>query len=76
MTANKDPETVSITIQCLKCGETFPAPILVSPKSKVDSSALAKNMVQCKHCGEMTRCDKENVVARFEDGTSIGNDEI
>ncbi|MCK7542936.1 hypothetical protein MLC59_01965 [Marinobacter bryozoorum] len=74
--SNLDPETLSITVKCLKCGGKFPSPIFMSPKSTFDSSVLENNVVQCTVCGQMTGCDKENFVARFKDGGFVGNDAL
>ena len=71
-----DVKTLSITIKCLHCGGKFPSPIFMTLYSSFDTATLFGNSAQCPHCRKMTGCNKENFVARFEDGGFVGNDAI
>lgn len=73
---NYDPKTVSITIKCLNCDNNFPSPIFMGSWKSFSTSTLIGNKAQCPHCKKLTGCNKENFVARFEDGGFIGNDAI
>lgn len=71
-----DAETQSITIKCLNCGGKFPSPIFMTPYASFSTATLTGNQAQCPHCAKMTGCNKENFVARFEDGGFVGNEAI
>lgn len=49
---------------------------ITSYSSPFSTATLTGNQAQCPHCGKMTGCNKENFVARFEDGGFVGNDAI
>ncbi|TZG41276.1 hypothetical protein FZZ93_01020 [Halomonas eurihalina] len=72
----KDPKTISITIKCLHCGEKFPSPMFMTTRGVFSTATLTGNKAQCHYCNKMTNCNKENFVARFEDGGFIGNDAL
>ncbi len=63
-----------ISIRCKSCDEWFPSPIFFENTDSFDSSMLYNNRAQCRHCGQMTGCDKENLRVRFEGGGFLGLD--
>jgi hypothetical protein len=67
-------KTESIEIRCQHCRKWFPSPIFFGDSESFDTSALFGNLAQCRHCGKMTGCNKENFRARFEDGGHLGVD--
>lgn len=67
-------KTKSIEIRCEHCRKWFPSPIFFGDSESFDTSVLFANKAQCRHCGKMTGCNKENFRALFEDGGFQGND--
>lgn len=65
-------KTISIEIRCQHCHGWFASPIFFGDSSSFDTSMLFGNLAQCRHCGKMTGCNKENFRARFEDGGHLG----
>ena len=67
-------KTKSLKIRCLNCGKWFDSPIFLGDMKTFDSTTMYGNIVQCVHCGGMTRCNKENMKLSSEDGGFIGNE--
>lgn len=67
-------KTTAIWIRCLNCREWVPAQIPFSDSESFDTSALFSDLAACFHCGELTRSNKENFRATFEDGSFLGCD--
>lgn len=63
-----------ISIRCEHCRKWFPSPIFFGDSESFDTSVLFDNRAQCRHCGRMTGCDKENFRVRFEGGGFLGVD--
>ncbi len=57
-----------ISIRCKNCGKWFPSPIFFGDSDSFDTSMLIGNQAQCRNCGKMTGCDKENIRVRYESG--------
>ena len=63
-------------IRCLLCREFFPSPIEFGSADLFYSSALVGNTVQCRHCGRLTDCNKNNM-RFFGDGEGfVGKDTV
>ena len=56
-------------IKCVHCNALIPSPIKFATKDVFLSSTLVGNQLQCKKCGELTRCNKENMYFNPKDGT-------
>ena len=69
-------KTTEISILCLHCQTWFPSPIWFDDSESFDTSILFANQAQCPHCKKMTGCNKENFLARFEDGGFLGKKTI
>jgi len=67
-------KTKEISIRCLHCHEWFPSPIFSADSESFSTATLFANQAQCRHCGKITGCNKENFRARFEDGGFLGVD--
>lgn len=65
-------KTKEISIRCLHCHQWFPSPIFFGDSESFSTATLFANQAQCRHCGKMTGCNKENFRARFEDGGFLG----
>ena len=61
---------VTCEIKCLKCGNWFRSGIQFGDAESFFSSTLKGNKHQCRKCGEMTDCNKENM--RFVERKSGG----
>lgn len=67
-------KTKEISLRCLHCRQWFPSPIFFGDSESFDTATLFGNLAQCRHCGKMTGCNKENFRATFEDGGFLGVD--
>ncbi|KKF38835.1 hypothetical protein EYY83_01580 [Hafnia alvei] len=67
-------KTVSITVRCQHCNYKFKSGIWINNRKSFEGSNFFNNLQNCPACGEMTACNKENFIARFEDGGFIGKD--
>lgn len=65
-------KTSWIWIRCLNCREWMPAQIPFEDSESFDPDALFEYLSACAQCGELTRSNKENFRAKFEDGTLLG----
>lgn len=65
-------KTIEISIRCLNCGEWIPSEVDFSDSESFDTSVLFEYLAACPHCGQLTRSNKENFRARFEDGSFLG----
>jgi len=55
------PKQVSCEIKCLNCEKWFQSPIQFGSVRPFDTSHMYGNLVQCRYCGQMTNCNKENM---------------
>ena len=62
----------NVEIRCKECGAWFRSPINFGGTDSFDTSTLIGNQVQCRSCGKMTGCDKENMRVHFDDGGFVG----
>jgi hypothetical protein len=69
-------KTIEISIRCLHCHQWFPSPIFFGDSESFSTATLFGNLAQCRHCGKMTECNKENFRAKFDDGGFLGNDTV
>lgn len=69
-------KTTEISIRCLNCQIWFPSPIWFDDSESFDISKLFENLAQCPHCKKMTKSNKKNFRARFEDGGFLGKETI
>ncbi|MBC2658600.1 hypothetical protein H7A76_24445 [Pseudomonas sp. MSSRFD41] len=65
--------TTEIKVRCQHCRNWFDSAIWIADRASFESSMLFGNLQQCRHCGKMTGCNKENFKARFEDGGFLGD---
>jgi late competence protein required for DNA uptake (superfamily II DNA/RNA helicase) len=73
---NPDAKTLSITIKCLRCNNKLPSPIFMTPYSSFSTATLIGNEAQCPSCHKMTRCNKDNFLARFDGGGFVGDNSL
>lgn len=66
-------KTIEISIRCLNCREWLPAQVSFPDSESFDTSILFDDLAACFHCGELTRSNKENFRAKFEDGLLLGD---
>jgi hypothetical protein len=66
-------KTTEIWIRCLNCREWIPSQIFFEDSESFDTSALFDDLASCMHCGQLTHSNKENFLAKFDDGTVLGN---
>ncbi|MDT3497169.1 hypothetical protein NLU03_22965 [Bacillus toyonensis] len=64
----------TVEIQCTKCKTWFPSPIFFGDMNSFDTSILVGNTVSCPSCGNMVKCNKENMRVRSKDGGFTGNE--
>ena len=67
-------KVTEISIKCEHCKKWFPSPIFFGDSESFDTSQLFGNLAQCKHCGKMSGCNKENFRVRFEGGGFLGSE--
>lgn len=67
-------KTIWISIRCLNCREWIPAEVSFEDSESFDTSVLFDYLAACPHCGQLTRSNKENFRAKFEDGVVFGDD--
>lgn len=63
-------------IKCNHCKRQFRSPMQFKAARPFFTSTLVGNEVQCRECGKMTRCNKENMYFNDRDGTVYHRDEI
>lgn len=68
-----EAKTISITLKCMHCEHKFSSPIFMTPYRSFSTATLVGNLAQCPRCRQMTGCDKEHFLARFEGGGFLGN---
>ncbi|HBB95795.1 MAG TPA: hypothetical protein DC054_10425 [Blastocatellia bacterium] len=67
-------KTIWISIRCLNCREWLASQIFFSDSESFDTSVLFDYLASCPHCGKLTRSNKENFRAKFEDGVILGDE--
>jgi hypothetical protein len=60
-------------IRCEHCQQWFRSPIGFGSAEAFFSSTLIGNKAQCRHCGKMTGCNKENMRWRADDEGWVGD---
>ena len=56
-------------IKCNECKQLFQSPMQFGAATAFFTSSLAGNEAQCRECGKMTNCNKENMYFNDRDGT-------
>jgi hypothetical protein len=64
--------TQSIHLRCQHCRKWFRSPIFFIDSESFDTTTLFDTRAQCRHCGRLTKCDQDNLNARFKDGAQLG----
>lgn len=60
-------------IRCEHCGAWFQSPMQFGNADAFFGSVLLGNQVQCRHCGKMGGCNKENMRFRAENEGFVGD---
>ena len=69
------PEPVCL-IKCLSCKQQFPSPLQFSTARTFFTSTLMGSSISCPNCGNMTRCNRENMYFNDREGGIQHGDQI
>jgi hypothetical protein len=65
-------KVLTISVRCGHCQAWIPSPVYFSESETFDTSTLLGNQLQCRSCGELTACNKENMRTRYDGGGFLG----
>jgi hypothetical protein len=59
-------------IKCPKCSTRFPSPIFFGDTISFETATTWGNTAQCPKCGDMVKCNKENMSYTLADDSGGG----